>query len=149
MILSWLPIITNGKFCTFSRALYTALSPSLLMKLFLELHRLCIAAAIVAFIMICSSGKKWLINVLQNSNWKWKEKLVFYITVGYFPMCFSVKFSCISLVCLPSHAAVCLRLHWMNEHEWSPRKCLFTRFPLFTAVKKKSLKMWIKQLLQG
>lgn len=39
MILSWLPVVTNCKFCKFSRVLCTALSPSLLMKLFPELHR--------------------------------------------------------------------------------------------------------------
>lgn len=99
--------------------------------------RLCTAAAVTTFIMICSSGQKRLINVFQNSNWKWKQKELFYIVVGFFSCgFFFLSNSCISLVHPPSHAAVCLRLHWMNEHEWNPRKCIFTRFLLFTVLKK-------------
>lgn len=156
MILSWLPVVTNCKFCKFSRVLCTALSPSLLMKLFPELHRQLQHKTMHCCCCPCSlhnDMKHWE-KEGDKCTPKFKLKMRRKISIlhywwGYFPVVFfSLSNSCISLVHPLFHAAVCFRLHWMNDHEWSPRKCIFTRFPLFTVVKK-SLKIWVKQLLQG
>lgn len=147
-------IITNSEFATFSGAPYTSLSPSLLTKLFLELCRQ-LQHKTMCYCCRCSlhnDMQQWE-KVVNKCTPKFKLKMKREITIWHscwgflFPV-FFLSNSCISLVHPLSHAAVCLRLHWMNDHEWSHRKCIFTKFLLFTVVKK-SLKMWVKWLLQG
>lgn len=81
--------------------------------------RLCTAAAVTTFIMICSSGQKRLINVFQNSNWKWKQKELFYIIVGFFSCVFFsyqiVAFLLFILHLMQLFAWGCTE--WMNMNE--------------------------------
>lgn len=85
MILSWLPVIKNGKFCTFSHVLYTAVSPSPLMKLLLEFHRQCCCC----YCSLHNNMQPWakvVIKCTSKFEPKMKRKTNFFtLLLGFFP----------------------------------------------------------------